>query len=513
MDRLTESAGTENEPAALYSPTEEVFNRWRQTLGLVLAPVVLVGMLMVPLGSLPVPAHRLAAILATVVLLWVCEALPVAVTALLGPTLAVILRVMPVKEAFAPFADPIIFLFIGSFILAKAMYVHGLDRRIAFTALSSRLVGASAGRVLVVYGAVTTVLSMWISNTATAAMMLPIGVSVVSQLSRDSRTSPAALRQFALIMMLMTAFGASLGGMATPIGTPPNLIGIGMLRNLAGAKISFFQWMLLGVPLSLLLYAALAVWFWAIGARHVELSAGSVRDVRNELQRLGPLSTGQRNVLIAFSLTVALWVLPGVLAVTSWDGSAFAKAYSAAVPESVAALVGGLLLFVMPIDWQSRQFTMTWDRAVKIDWGTILLFGGGMAMGSMAFSTGLAGAMGNAITDWFPSHTPLAYTALFTGFAILLSETTSNTAAASMVVPIAIAASLAAGIRPIEPALGATLGASVGFMLPISTPPNAIVYSSGLVPITSMIKYGFLLDVIGFVVVVAVVSILGPLVF
>ena len=193
------------------------------------------------------------------VILWITEALPLAVTALIGPVLAIILQVVPARTVFAPFADPIIFLFIGSFMLAEAMFVHGLDRRIAYGALSSRMVGGSATRILFVYGVVAAGISMWISNTATTAMMFPIGLSIVAHLTKG-RESEIRSRNFATAMMLMAAFGASIGGIGTPIGTPPNLIGIGMLERIAGVKISFFQWMLLGVPL-VILFVFLVVYF------------------------------------------------------------------------------------------------------------------------------------------------------------------------------------------------------------------------------------------------------------
>jgi sodium-dependent dicarboxylate transporter 2/3/5 len=176
-------------------------------------------------------------------------------------------------------------------------------------------------------------------------------------------------------------------------------------------------------------------------------------------------------------------------------------------------MLGALLLFILPINWTGRRFTLTWDQALKIDWGVILLFGGGLAMGELAFSTGLAEALGKGITAWLPSQTTVALTMLFTGAAIVLSEATSNTAAANMIVPIAIAVAQAAGVPPLQPALGATLGASMGFMMPVSTPPNAIVYSSGFIPITSMMKYGVLLDIAGFFVIVALVLGLSPLIF
>jgi sodium-dependent dicarboxylate transporter 2/3/5 len=495
-----------------YSPSEERFNRRRRTAGLLLAPVVLLAVLFTPMPGLAPAAHRLAAVMLTVVLLWVSEALPMAVTAMLGPMLAIVLQVAPARNALAPFADPIIFLFIGSFMLAEAMFVHGVDRRIAFTALSSRLVGTSAVRILIAYGAVSTFISMWISNTATTAMMFPIGLSIVAHLARGSADAKG-VRQFALSMMLMTAFGASVGGMGTPVGTPPNLIGIGMIERVTGHHIDFFSWMLLGVPLVLLLFAFLALSLGWSGGRGLEVGEGSAEIVSEELRKLGPMSRGQRNVLIAFGVTVLLWTTPGFLAIAGMGESAFSKNYQAAVPEGAAAMLGAFLLFLLPLNWRQRRFTLTWEQAARIDWGIVLLYGGGLALGDLAFSTGLARWVGDSLTSWLPSQSPAALTIVFTGLAILLSEATSNTASANMIVPVAIAVAQAAGINPLQPALAATLGASMGFMMPISTAPNAIVYSSGHVPITAMMRHGLLLDLVGFVLIVVLVLLLGPIVF
>lgn len=497
------------EAVETYSPAEEQFNTRRRAVGLFLGPALLFILLAAPL-PIAAPAHRLAAILSMMVVFWVTEALPLAVTAMLGPVLSVILGVAPARNAFSSFADPVIFVFIGSFMLAEAMFVHGVDRRIAFTALSWKFVGTSAGRMLIVYGAVTTVLSMWMSNTATTAMMFPIGLSIAAHLAR---TGASGARHFALVVMLITSFGASIGGLGTPVGTPPNLIGIGMLERLADVHISFFQWMAIGVPAMTLMYVLLAVQFYLIGARGLAIGEESTALVRDELVKLGPVSRGQRNVLVAFGVTVLLWITPGALALAGLDGSPFGRAYARAMPESVAAMCGAFLLFLLPVDWRGRRFTLTWDEALEIDWGIVFLFGGGLAMGELAFQTGLAEALGKGITSWLPSPTTVSLTMVFTGTAIILSEATSNTAAANMIVPIAIAVAQAAGVRPIEPALGATLGASMGFMMPVSTPPNAIVYSSGFVPITAMMRYGALLDVAGFVVIVGLVLLLGPIVF
>jgi sodium-dependent dicarboxylate transporter 2/3/5 len=495
-----------------YSPAEEAFNRKRRTWGLAFGPLVFALVWLAPL-PLAAAAHRLAAILAMVVVLWISEALPMAVTAMLGPILAVVFRVAPARAALAPFADPIIFLFIGSFILAEAMFVHGLDRRIAFTALASRWVGSSGSRILIAYGLVATTISMWMSNTATTAMMFPIGLSIVAQLRRGSMGQDDALRRFATVMMLITSFGASVGGMATPVGTPPNLIGIGLIERITGTHIGFFRWMAIGVPLVLILFTVLTLFFTLTSTRGVQVGEASARLVRDELDRLGPMNRAQRNVCLAFGITVLLWTFPGMLAIAGLSDTSLAKSYLTSVPEGVAAMLGAMLLFVLPVHWAARKFTITWEEAVRIDWGIVLLYGGGLAMGDLAFSTGLATAMGEGLTSWLPGAGPMLLTAVFTAVAILLSETTSNTASANMVVPVAIAVATASRVDPILPALGATLGASMGFMMPISTAPNAIVYSSGYVPISAMIRYGIVLDLAGFVVIVGLLGLLGPMLF
>ena len=278
------------EAVETYSPAEELFNRRRRTVGLIGGPLALLVLLAAPI-PIAAPAHRLAAILLMMVILWITEALPLAVTALIGPVLAIVLQVAPARVVFAPFADPIIFLFIGSFMLAEAMFAHGLDRRIAFGALSSRAVGGSPTRILLVYGAVATGISMWISNTATTAMMFPIGLSIVAHLTKG-RESDVASRNFATAMMLMAAFGASIGGMGTPIGTPPNLIGKGMLERIAHEQISFFQWMVLGVPLTVLLFAFLVVYFrWRL-LKGLTVDLAQAAHIHDELRKLGPISGG-----------------------------------------------------------------------------------------------------------------------------------------------------------------------------------------------------------------------------
>jgi sodium-dependent dicarboxylate transporter 2/3/5 len=397
------------------------------------------------------------------------------------------------------------------------MSVHGLDKRFAYGLLSRRFVGSSSGRILLIYGAVTGLLSMWISNTATTAMMFPIGLGIISAMAdmiarqTGRKVTPERLR-FTTGMMLMAAYASSTGGIGTPVGTPPNLIGLAMIEKFVGVRIPFFRWMLFAVPLLLVMYAFLYVIMYLLHKPEVSRVKGSREFVRAELQRLGPWTRGQKNALIAFLVAVALWTLPGFLALIAGGEAPISRSYNTRMPEGIAALFAALLLFILPLDWKKRQFTLTWKEAVKVDWGTLLLFGGGLTLGDLMFQTGLADALGRGLLDLFGATSSWGLTLAAIYLAIIVTETTSNTAAATMVVPIVISVAAAAGINPIPPAIGATIGASYAFLLPVSTPPNAIVYGSGLVPITRMLRAGALLDLTGGLLIWAALRVLLPLV-
>ena len=480
----------------------------RERIGAALAPAVFLLLLALPLGGLPGPAHRLSAVLAAVVVLWVTEALPLPVTALLGAAACVVLQVAPAKDVFAPFADPLMFLFIGAFILSRAIFLHGLDRRVAYAVLSLPWVGARPSRILLAFGAVTAMISGWISNTATTAMMFGIGLSILAALrGPDGRTTIAPA--YATALMLMTSFAASIGGLATPVGTPPNVIGLGFIRSELGVAIPFFSWMLIGVPVVLVLYVLLYSYLNAAAPAGIRELPSGAKLIREERERLGPWTRGQRSVAFAFGVTVLLWMLPGFVAVAAGEDSPAYQMLSRRIPEGVAALLGAILLFVLPGE---RGRSITWQDAVQIDWGVVLLYGGGFALGVLSFQTGLAEAMGRGLTGVLPIDGSLGMLVASVLVAVVLSETTSNTASANMVVPVVISIARASGLDPLEPALGATLAASLGFMLPVSTPCNAIVYGSGYIPLRQMMRHGLVLDLVGIVVIVTAVRLLVPLI-
>lgn len=497
------------------SPAEQKFERWRRSVGFFLGPIVFLVLYFVPIQFLSPQAHKLTAILGLVLILWVSEAIPIPVTAILGAILNVVLGVAPTKEVFAPFADPIIFLFIGSFILAEAITHHNLHKRVAFGVFSIRFIGENPYRVLLACGGITAVLSMWISNTATAATMLPITIGVLKAMDgihkEAGKDTNIASSRYATGMMLIVAYGASVGGIATPIGTPPNLIGIGFIQNLAGVKITFFEWMRFALPLTIVMFAFLYLLIRFLYPPDTVSLEGVKSYVKKVRERLGRWSRGEINTAIAFSVTVFLWILPSLVSMVLGKDARFSIYLSNRLDEGIVAVLGASLLFVLPVNWKEKRFTIHWERAVKINWGTILLFGGGLSLGKLMFSTGLADAMGKALIDITGVSSLWGITAVGTMLAIIISETTSNTASANMVIPLMIAVAKEAGISPIPPALGACLGASFGFMLPVSTPPNAIVYGSGLVPILSMLRAGIIFDVVGFFVIVGGLMILCPL--
>jgi len=459
-----------------------------------------VGVAWLPLSTgeeaLPLEAHRLASVLAAVVVLWVSETLPLPVTALAGVSACVITGVGPAKEVFRPFAQPLIFLFIGSFMLAEAIRVHRLDRRLAYAVLAQPWVGEHPRRIMAAVAIVCGVTSGVISNTATTAMMFAIVSGILAAIEQANQGGSGKLNpRFATGLLLVVAFASSIGGLATPIGTPPNLIGLAFIEKQLEIDISFFSWCLLGVPLTIAMLGvvvAVATSLFPAGVARLE---GVTDYVRGQRASLGRWTTGQRSAAIAFAITVSLWVAPGVLALVVGKEHPWCETLSSRVPEGVAALIGAVALFILP-GGDGRR-VLSWEQAAKIDWGVILLYGGGMALGQLSFSTGLADGLGRSITGLIPEGGGITLIAAAALVAAITSEFTSNTASANMVVPVGLALATAVGADPLPAALAATFAASLGFMMPVSTPCNAIVYGSGRVPLADMVRAGAILDVAG----------------
>ena len=461
-----------------------------RAIGLVLGPVAFAATLASPTGLDP-ESHRLAAVLAWVVVYWVTEAIPLAATALLGPALAVLLGVAGAKETFASFGHPILFVFLGSFLIARAMAAHGLDRRIALFVLSRPGVGEHPVRILVAFGSVAAFLSMWMSNTATAAMMLPIAVGVLGTV-RPAGDAGEDGKAFGTALLLAIAYSCSMGGIATPVGTPPNLIAIGLIERMAGRHIGFLEWMTFGVPLSFGCLAALFIALILLFRVRRFRTTGATDEILRERRTLGRWSRGEFAALGAFLTVVTLWIAPGLASLLLGSDAPLARHLDANLPEGVAAILAAIPLFAIPVG-DGKQ-ALAWRDAMKIDWGTILLFGGGLSLGGLAHDTGLAAALGGAALDAARGMPAWGWIPLAALVGSVLTEFLSNTATANLLIPLFLGFGGAAAGDGILPALAVTIGCSAAFCFPVGTPPNAIVFGSGRIRLPDMIRVGILLD-------------------
>ena len=347
--------------------------------------------------------------------------------------------------------------------------------------------------------------------------MLPIALGVMAVVGgmvakqAGGERNPERLR-FGAALMLVITYGITVGGLLLPIGSPPNLIGRELLQDETGEPITFFEWFVMALPIVILMFIAVVLVVMLMNRPEVKEVDGIEEYVADERRKLGPLSRGEKNTLIVLGLALIGWFLPGVVGVIAGDDSDAYTQVSEAANEGVVAIIAAALLFVLPLDWARRKFTLNWNDAARIDWGTVILFGGGIVLGTMLSETGLAEEMGQSISDGLGVSSLFGITVVIVIIAVLISETTSNTASAAIVVPIAISIAAAQDLNPTIPALAAIFAANYGFMLPVSTPPNAIVYSSGLIPITRMLKAGAVFDVIGAVLCVAGVFAMANLV-
>ncbi len=485
------------------------FDNKRHIIGAILGPVCALLVWFIPIEGLNVAQHKLLAIMSLVAVWWITEPVPIPVTSLLGPALCVLCGVASMQVSFASFANPMIFLFMGGFLIAKGMMVNGLDKRLAYGIMSMKWVGDSPRRIFLAMGCACMLCSGWISNTATAAMMFPIALGLLEaireMMAANGKQIDLKNYKFATGLMLMTAYACSIGGVLTPIGTPPNIIMIGFLEEMApqASPVTFFEWMVWGAVAMVAYFAVAYVVLWRMFPADVKHIDGASAFIQRHAKQLGPWTRAQKNTLIAFIVAVVLWVTPGVLSIIFGEESDIVKTYDTYMPEELAAMVGGLLLFFLPVNIKKGEMTMRWKDGVEgIEWGTLLLFGGGLAMGSLMYSTGLSDWVGTGIKHILGGHpSEWLFVGLFCVTALLLSEMTSHTAATNLLAPIAIGTALSLGFSPIPVAVGIALSSSLGFMMPVSTPPNAIVYASGYIPLTKMIKSGVIIDLIGILLI------------
>lgn len=471
------------------------------------------AVLAIPMPGLAEDAHRLAAVMVFTVVFWVFEVVPLAVTALLAPCLAVVLGVAPAKQTFAPFADPLIFLFLGGFMIARGLAVQQADRRLALWLLTRRWIDGSPRRALVGVALVAFAIAMWISNTATAAMMVPIAMGLCATISETAASSDAstdgdvgtAFARYGEGVLIVLAYACSLGGVATPIGTAPNVLALGLLREANGVEIGFFEWVQFALPTALLTLAVALLWaFWRYPAP-VRRIAGLTEQVHKQLTALGPVRAGERRVATVFGLAILGWLTPSLLVVLLGDAHPIAQWADTGLHEGVVAMIAGLCLCVLPASGVTGPPVLTWREAVEIDWGTLYLLGGGLALGKLMFSTGLAAAVAEQVLGAAGplAAEPFGLLALATLLMITLTEVTSNTATTGMMVPVILAICSASGVDSVPVIVCATVAASYAFMLPVATPPNAIVYGTRAIRMGSMVRFGLVMDGVGYAILLA----------
>lgn len=458
------------------------------------------------LDGFPENQRAVGTIFAATVVLWATEAFPVGITALFGMVMLALFGGVGEDRAFAGLGDPVIPLFIGSLILAKAMEVTGLSKRVALRLLSRDWPTKSPARLLLAICAMTAGASLFLSNTATVATMFPIALSVLKVLDTDGPS-----HGYAAALMLSLTFAANVT-VGTPVGTPPDLIAVDQIDEVARIDIGFVEWMAFGMPVTILMLLAVWLVMRSMMGRPAPGTTQAREKCAEQLASLGPPSAAERATVWVLGIAIVLWVAPPIAApilkpmlpgLSTW----LIERLSA----NVAGVLAALLLFAIPAKGAQGGHAITWKDAAQIDWGIILLLAGGLSLGTALFECGLARSLGESLAAATGAKSLWTITALCTALAIVVSEFASNTATATALLPVAIGLSQSAHVSPAAPALGVALGASMGFALPFSTATNAIVYSSGLVPQGKMIRAGLLLDAIAFFVIFGVLWLVLPL--
>jgi sodium-dependent dicarboxylate transporter 2/3/5 len=454
-----------------------------------------------PPGGLAELEWRTAGLGLLMAVWWITEAIPIYATALLPLVLLPLLGVATIADAASPFANPVIYLFMGGFIIAGALESCGLHRRLAVAII--RAVGTRPANLIGGFMAATAFISMWVSNTATVVMLLPMATSVIAAVETSAGGEGGKPNQnFALALLLGLSYAASIGGVGTLIGTPPTALLAGFMSETYGETIGFAQWMLVGVPV--VLVGVPLAWLLLTKVLHpvgrAEIPGGRAM-FQAQAKALGPMSRAEKTVAIVTTLTAVAWLTQPLL-----------ERVLPGVSDAGIAMTGGLLMFLIPIDWRKGRFALEWKQAEKMPWSVLVLFGGGLSLASAIQSTGLAASIGNAMAA-LGSWPIVLVMVVVTLVVVFLTELTSNTATAATFLPVVASVSVGMGRDPMFLAIPAALAAGLSFMLPAGTPPNALVFGTGRLTIPIMARAGLLLNLLFVVIVNIAVFMLALRVF
>ncbi|EKF55604.1 anion transporter [Galbibacter marinus] len=466
---------------------------------LILGPLIfaLLQLLDTPEG-MPESAFDMLSITVWMAIWWVSEVIPIGVTALLPIVLFPLTGAVDISTTTASYGHKYIFLYLGGFLLAIAVEKWNLHKRIALHIIKT--IGTDVSKIILGFMVATAFLSMWISNTATSVMMLPIGMSIVFQLKDNPHTEENENIIFGKALMLAIAYSASLGGIATLIGTPPNLVFAGFIEETYNIEISFASWITFGLPISVILLAV--SWYYLTHHAFVfkqKQFPGGKTEIQRLLNDLGPMEMEEKTVLIVFILTAFSWI----------TRSFFFEQLMPGIDDTVIAIIAGIILFILPTRKKGEPIII-WKDAVNIPWGIILLFGGGLALASGFQVTGLATWLGSQV-ELLEGLTLLVLIVVIVTAVNFITELTSNTATTAMLLPILAPIAISLDINPYMLMVAATLAASCAFMLPVATPPNAVVFGSGYLSIKDMVKAGFWMNLISIVIITFAVYLLLPL--
>ena len=473
----------------------------KHRVGLFLGPLLFILIILFyhPNG-LSIAANAVLASAIWIAVWWITEAVPIAVTALLPIVLFPLSGGMGLNETTASYGHKYVFLYIGGFILALAIEKWKLHKRIALTII--KIVGTNVTNIILGFMVATAFLSMWISNTATAVMILPVGMAIVTHLKDNPKTIENENLIFGKALMLSIAYSASIGGMATLIGTPPNLVLAGVVKQTYNIEISFSKWFLFGFPISVVLLVICWIYLtrFAFKFKQKEFPGGS-QEIKKQLKDLGKISYEEKTVFLVFLLTAFAWI----------TRSFFIKRLIPGIDDTIIAVFFAVFLFILPSKKKGVKI-MTWEDTIKLPWGIVLLFGGGMALALGFESSGLAVWIGGQMTSL--GALPLILLLLILIASVnFLTEITSNLATTAMLLPVLVSLASALGVHPYLLLVGATLAASCAFMLPVATPPNAVVFGSGYLKIEDMVKKGFWMNIISIILLTLIVYFILPIIW